>query len=84
MGLCETPIKSYSIQSFVGWAGHVACMGNTRGVYRVFVGRSERKTPLRRPRHRWEINNKIDIQEVGWGGMDWITWPKIGKCGGRL
>jgi hypothetical protein len=59
-------------------------MGDTRGVYRVVVGRPERKTPLGRPRHRWEINNKIDIQEVGWGGMDWIIWSRIGKCGGRL
>jgi hypothetical protein len=35
-------------------------------------GRSERNRPLGRPRHRWESNNKIDLQEVGWGGVEWI------------
>jgi len=62
----------------------VACMGDARGVYRVVVGRPERKTPLRRLRHRWEINNKFDIQEVGWRAIDWTIWPRIRKCGGRL
>ena len=39
---------------------------------RVLVGRPERKRPLGRPRHRWEDNIKMDLQEVGCGGMDWI------------
>jgi len=43
-----------------------------RGVYRVLVGKSEGKRPLERPRHRWDDNIKIDLQEVGCGGMDWI------------
>jgi hypothetical protein len=43
-----------------------------RGVYRVLVGKSERKRPLGRPRHRWEDNIKMDLQEVGCGGMDRI------------
>jgi len=47
------------------WAGHVACMGERRGVYRILVGKTEGQRPLRRPRHRWENNNKMDIQEVG-------------------
>jgi len=42
------------------------------GVYRVLVGKPEGKRPLRRPRRRWEDNIKIDLQEVGCGGMDWI------------
>ena len=46
--------------------------GERRGVYRVLVGKSERKRPLRRPRGRWEDNIKPDVQEVGCGGMDWI------------
>ena len=46
------------------WAGHVACMGEGRGVHRVVVGRPEGKRPLRRPRHRWEDNIKMDLQEV--------------------
>ena len=41
-------------------------------MYRVLVGKSEGERPLRRPRHRWEDNIKIDHQELGCGGMDWI------------
>jgi len=47
-------------------------MGEKRGVYRVLVGKPEGKRPLGRPRHRWEDNIKMDLQEVGCGGMDWI------------
>jgi hypothetical protein len=54
------------------WAGHVALMGEGRGVYRVLVGKPERKRPLGRPWHRWEDNTKMDLKEVGCGGMDWI------------
>jgi len=46
-------------------------MGESRGVYRVLVGKPEGKRPLGRPRRRWEDNIKMDIQEVGCGGMDW-------------
>ena len=49
------------------WAGHVARMGERRGVYRVLLGKPERKRPLGRPRHRWDDNIKMDLQEVGWG-----------------
>jgi hypothetical protein len=41
-------------------------------VYRVLVGKPEGKRPLERPRHRWEDNIRIDLQEVGCWGMDWI------------
>jgi hypothetical protein len=54
------------------WAGHVACMGEGRGVYMVLVGKPVGKRPLGRPRCRWEDNVKMDLQEVGCGGMDWI------------
>ena len=54
------------------WAGHVACMGERRGVYRVLVGKHEGKRPFGRPRCGWEDNIKMDLQEVGSGGMDWI------------
>jgi hypothetical protein len=53
------------------WAGHAACTGEMRGVYNILVGRPEGRRPLGRPRHRWEGNSKIDLQDVGWGGMDW-------------
>jgi len=48
-------------------------MGEGRGVYRVLVGKPEEMKPLGRPRHRWEDNIKMDLQEVGCGGMDWIN-----------
>ena len=54
------------------WAGLVARMGKRRGVYRVLVGKPKGKRPLGRPRSRWEDNIKMDFQEVGCGGMDWI------------
>jgi hypothetical protein len=47
-------------------------MGERRGVYRVLVGKPEGKKPLGRPRRRWEDNIKMDLQEVGYVGMDWI------------
>ena len=50
----------------------MACMGEGTGVYRVLLGRPEGKRPLGRPRCRWEDNIKMDLQEVGCGGMDWI------------
>jgi hypothetical protein len=54
------------------WAGHVAQMREERGVYRVLVGKREGKRSLGRPRHRWENNIRMDLQEVGCGGMDCI------------
>jgi len=50
------------------WTGHVACMGEGRGVHRVLVGKPEGKRPLGRPRRRWEDNIKLDLREVGGGG----------------
>ena len=47
-------------------------MGERRGVYRVLVGKPEGKRPLGTPKFRWENNIKMDLQEVGCGGMDWI------------
>ena len=47
------------------WAGHVARIGEDRGVHRVLVGKPERKRPLGGPRRRWEDNIKMDLQEVG-------------------
>ena len=49
-------------------AGHVARVGESRGVYRVLVGQPEGKRPIGRPKHRWEFNIKMDLQEAGLGG----------------
>jgi hypothetical protein len=54
------------------WAGHVARMGEKRKAYRLFVGTPKGKRPLGRPRHKWVGNVKMDVREMGWGGMDWI------------
>jgi hypothetical protein len=54
------------------WPGHVARMGEERGVYRVLVGKPEGKRPPGRPRRRWVDNIRTDLQEVGCGYMDWI------------
>ena len=53
------------------WAEHVACMGESRGVKRISVGKPEGTRLLGRVRHRWEVI-KIEIQEVGCEGMNWI------------
>jgi hypothetical protein len=53
-------------------AGHVARMGQGRGVYRVLVGRPEGKRPLGRSRRRWEDNIKMDLREIGIDGSNWI------------
>jgi hypothetical protein len=60
------------------WAGHVAWTGEGRGAYRVLVGKHEGKRPLGGPRHRWEDNINMDLQEVGYGGMDWIELTQDG------
>ena len=53
-------------------AGHVARIGEERGVYRVLVGKPERRRPLGRPRRRWMGNIRMDLQGMGCGYMDWI------------
>jgi hypothetical protein len=47
-------------------------MGETKNAYRILVGKPEGKRPLGKPRRRWVDNNKMDLREIGWGGMDWI------------
>jgi hypothetical protein len=54
------------------WAGYVARMGDRRDACRGLVERPERRRPLGRPKSRWEDNIKMDLPEVGWGGMDYI------------
>jgi hypothetical protein len=61
------------IKSRLRWAGHVATMGKERNTYRILVGKPEGKRPLGRPRRRWVDNIKMDLREIGWGGMDWIA-----------
>jgi hypothetical protein len=55
----------------MGWAGHIARMGEKNG-YRILVRMPERKRPLGRLKRRWEDNIRMDLREIGWGGMYWI------------
>jgi hypothetical protein len=61
-------------------------MGDRRGAYRVLVEKPEGKRPLERPRHRWEDNIKIDLQQIRLGGGTWtgLIWLSIGTGGGLL
>ena len=74
--LCELYYSSNIIRTIksrrMRWVEHVARMGETKGVYKVVVGKTEGKRPLRRARRGWEDNIKVGPQEVGWGNMDWI------------
>jgi hypothetical protein len=54
------------------WMRHVARMGEGEGVYMVLVEKPEGKRPLGRLRRRWEDKIKVDLQELGCGGLDWI------------
>jgi len=54
------------------WPGHVACMGEERGVYRVLVVKPEGWRTVGRPRRRWVDNSRMDLQELGCGYMNWI------------
>jgi hypothetical protein len=68
------------------WAGHVACIGERRVVYRDLVGKSEGKRPLEGPRPRWANNIKMVLNELGCEVIEWIeldqdrdTWRALAK-----
>ena len=67
-----SPSNFRVIKSRIRWARHVARMEEKGDVYRVLEGKAEGKRPPGRHRSRWEDNIKMDLQEVGCGGMDWI------------
>jgi hypothetical protein len=63
-------------------------MGEERKVYKVLVGKPEGKRPLGRPRSRWEDGIRMDLREIGLGGVDWILlaedrdrWRAVSECG---
>jgi hypothetical protein len=66
------------------WAWHVARMGEGTIVHRVLVGKPEGKKPLRRPRHKWEDNNKMKLQEVGGACGDWMELAQDSAVEGHL
>jgi hypothetical protein len=66
------------------WVGHVARMGKERKVYRVLVGKPKGKTPLGRPRRKWEDGIRMDLREIGWGSVEWIKLAQERADGGLL
>jgi hypothetical protein len=83
--MSSSPIIVWVIKmTIMRWAWHVACMGEKRGVYRILVGKPEGKNPLGRPKHRWEDNIKMDLQEERCGSMDWIELAHDRAGGGHL
>ena len=77
-------LTQYSAGHKMRLAGHVAHMGEERGVYRVLLGKPEERRPLGRPRRRWWII-------LGWISRSWdvgiwtgLGWPRIETVGGRL
>jgi len=79
--LYSSPNIVQLIKSRMRWVGHVAHMGERRGIDRGFVGKPEGKRTLGRPRCRREENINMDLQEVGCGGGSWIS---KGTGGGHL
>jgi hypothetical protein len=65
-------IKSRSMR----WAEHVARMLEKRNAFRILVASQKDRRPLGRPRRRWVDNNKMDLREIVWDGMDWINVPQ--------
>jgi hypothetical protein len=55
------------------WAGHVARMEGKRNAYRLLMGTPEGKRTHGRTKHRWVNNIRMDLVEVGWGDVDWIS-----------
>jgi len=71
--LYSSPNSVWMIKSRrMRWAEHVAHTGERKGINRVLGGKPERKSPIGRPRHRWEDDIKMNLQEVRCGGIDWI------------
>jgi len=79
-----SPIIVRVISRRMTWAGHVARMGERRGVYRVLVGKPEGKRLLGRPRRRWEDNIKMDFWKWDVGAWTGSRWHLIGTGGGHL
>jgi hypothetical protein len=65
------------------WAGHVTGTRKQRNSCRILLGNTEWKRQPGSPRYRWKDNIKVDLREVGWGGLDWI-WLRIGTSGGKF
>jgi hypothetical protein len=81
--LYSSPIRMMKSRKMRG-AGHITRIGEKRNAYRNLMGKPEGKRPLGRPKRKWENNNKMDIREILWGGMDWIHLAQDRVSGGLL
>jgi len=81
---CSPKIAQVIKSRRMSWAGHVARMGEGGGMYRVLVGKPEGKSPVGRPRRKWENNIKMDLQGVGCGVWIESSWFRIRTGGGHL
>jgi hypothetical protein len=66
------------------WVGHVVHMGEMRNAHNTFVRKPEVKIPLRRPRHTWEDNMRMDLRETEWDVWTECIWFRRGTSGGLL
>jgi hypothetical protein len=66
------------------WAGHAVHMGQMKNAYKIMVGKSKGKRPLKRPRCRWEDNIKMNIKEIGLRAWIGFMWLRIGTGSGFL
>jgi len=62
------------------WAGHVVHMTAMRNANKILVGSPEGK----KRRRRGEVNNEVDLKELGWDVVNWIKWPRVGLSGGEF
>ena len=65
-------IKSITLR----WAGHVARMEEGRSAFKILTGKHTEKRPLGRPRHRWEENIRMDLEEIGINAGNWVYWAQ--------
>jgi hypothetical protein len=82
--LYSSPTTVRMIKSRMRWSGHVARMGEAKGVYKVLVGKPEGKRQLGKPMRRWKDNIKMDLQEVGCGVRIGLSCLRIWTGGRHL
>jgi hypothetical protein len=68
----------------MSWEGHVTRMGERRTAYRILVGRPDGRSPIGKPRSRWDYNIKTDLQKLGWRAWTGLIWLRVGTGGGLL
>ena len=66
------------------WAGHVARMEEGRSAFKILTGKPTGKTPLGRPRRRWEDNIRMDLEEIGINAGNWVDSAQEGIIGEPL